>query len=402
MADLSSARTHDQAATERRILFFACAAHALTHVYIVIHQILQTEMRDAFGLDVEGFSAYTTICVSLFGWGAIPAGWLGDRLGEKRVLVAFFWLTAAGGAALGLVQGTAGLALGMALLGLGTSIYHPVGNAMIAKGISRPGRAMGTNGLWGSLGTAAGPLVAGLAAVLSWRWAYLALTLPMLAFGLWLAASRITLPPAHQPAAIKKAPRGGLLVLLVLLLLAMTCGGFQFWMITHMLPTFLEERVGAGVLPPQLQKGGLMALIYAIGGVGQYAAGWLVHHRDGRGLYVAVFCIAAPLVYAAGRLEGAALVAAACLMSLFVFAAQPIENVLLSRYAPPAWKGALFGLKFALAFGVGGFGTRLSGAVTARYGVSEIFTAASTFTAAALVLALLAYRMGPACEGQAG
>jgi MFS family permease len=396
----------DAARKERQILFFTCVAHALTHVYIVIHQTLLTEMRDAFQLDAAQFARYATLCIAIFGYGALPAGWLGERFGEKRLLVAFFWLTAAAGAVLGLAQGRAALAAGMFLLGLATSIFHPVGNALIAKGIRAPGRAMGTNGLWGSLGQAVGPIFAvSVARLGSWRAAYLVLVPLMLALGVWLAIARLETPaarPAARPApggAPQPGPGTGArstLPVLCLLLIAMMLGGFQFWMITHVLPTHLGELTSLG----GLSKGELTSLVYFIGGLGQYWAGRLLHAREGRGVYVVVFAITAPLVYAVGTQSGVALVLVASLMSLFLFAAQPVENVLLSRFAPAGWKGILFGLKFALAFGVGSLGTLLSGRCmqvhgdTSTSGTSAVFTVASCFTCAALAVAVTAFLLG--------
>ena len=92
-------------------------------------------------------------------------------------------------------------------------------------------------------------------------------------------------------------------------------------------------------------------------------------------------------------------------MSVLIFASQPIENVLLARFAPPGWKGILFGFKFTLAFGIGGLGGALSGWVETRHGTGGVFTAAAGFTGATLVLALAAYSMGRASrrgKGSAG
>ena len=59
---------------EGKILFFTCAAHALTHVYMVLFTPLRQEMADAFGLSLKEFGAYASISTTLFGLGAIPSG----------------------------------------------------------------------------------------------------------------------------------------------------------------------------------------------------------------------------------------------------------------------------------------------------------------------------------------
>jgi hypothetical protein len=57
-------------------------------------------------------------------------------------------------------------------------------------------------------------------------------------------------------------------------------------------------------------------------------------------------------------------------------------------------RGLIFGIKFTLAFGIGGLGASLSGAVETRYGLGDAFTAAAAFTTLALGLALAAFCVG--------
>ena len=432
--------------TERRILFFTCAAHAMAHVYMGTLSVVLLPMRDDLGLSIPDLTWYGMFGAVLYGLGALPAGLLSDRWGEKALLSAFFFLTAAGGAAVGLSRSPLTLSLGMALMGLGASIFHPAGNSWIARGFRSPGRAMGINGLWGSLGEAAGPIAAaGIAVLLSWRWAYLAYAAPMAAIGGWLMLSRAEAPsgphagPAGPlpaaPAAVSPAGGEGLLEVespgtpwsisgrwrvLAFLFAAMICGGMQFWMVKTMLPTHVQahtslrgesrESIPEASPSDSLRGGYLTGFIYAIGGIGQYGVGCFVDRRDGRGVYCLLFAALAPLVYAVGRLDGAALVAVGCLMSVLLFSVQPVENTLLARLSPRRWQGLVFGIKFVLTFGIGGFGTYLSGWLAEGSGTPGVFTAASAFTMAALVFALCAlagarsgkYRPGAGSEGWPG
>ena len=388
----------------RAILFFTCGAHAFTHLYMLLFTAVLGPMSKSFGVDVATITKYAMISTILFGLGAVPAGWLGDRYGEKRLLIAFFVLTGTGGLVVGLAQSTIVLAVGMALLGSGTSIFHPVGNALIAKGSPNPGRAMGINGLWGSIGTAAGPLYAGVLTAWSgeWRLSYLSLGVPMLALGYWLYVSPfddeppprapVTTAPAHAPVRSVE----GLIPRLALLLMATTCGGFSFHLITTMLARLAGTEAGiataAGEVTHNLLRGSLLAaLIYLIGGLGQILAGNLVARGDGRGLYVLILLTAAPLVFLVGRLHGSSalvLTTVGGLMTVALFAVQPVENVLLSRFAPPGRRGLVFGLKFVLAFGVGGMGTGLAGSLEDGYGIGAVFTAATGVTILAALLAV--------------
>ena len=389
---------------QRAILFFTCGAHTATHLYMLLFTAVLGPMAASFEMDVATFTQYAMISTVLFGLGAIPAGWLGDRYGEKRLLVAFFVLTGAGGLIVGLAQSRLFLASGMALLGLGTSIFHPVGNSLLAKGSPNPGRAMGINGLWGSIGTAAGPLYAGLVTEWSgsWRWSYLSLFVPMMALGYWLYVTHLeegnapTPPSEPNTDRVKPQPQNNNVVpRLTLLLLATTCGGLTFHLITTMLAR-LAGSAGAVAVESNYFKGSLLAsLIYLIGGLGQILAGSLVDGRDGRGLYVLILISTAPLVFLVGQLAGTSplvLTSLGGVMAVALFAVQPVENVLLSRFAPPGRRGFVFGLKFILAFGLGGMGTGLAGKLDKGYGIASVFTVAAAVTLLAALLAVGAWK----------
>ena len=393
---------------ERKVLFFTCVAHGLTHAYMLIFTAILDPMRDSFGLDREEFLAYAYLANILFGLGALPAGWLGDRFGEKNLLVAFFVLTSAGGVLVGLAGSEWSLGAGMVLVGAGTSIFHPVGNAMISKCYKNSSRAMGINGLWGNIGTAAAPILAvQIAAIADWRWAYIGLSVPTLGFGLWLAATPLgaggrperveedasapttATPPVEEVRASPAAWKP----MLVLLLLAMLCGGFYYHLITTMLPTHLEGQLSFFSSYGILGAGYIAGLIYAIGGVGQLISGSVMHHYEGRGFYVLVLALATPLVFLVSVLSDLPLVGVACIMSIFVFAVQPIENVLLARYTPTRLRGVLFGTKFVLVFAFGGLGTWLSGYISEAQSVAAVFAVASGFTGLAVVFAVAARRI---------
>ena len=64
--------------------------------------------------------------------------------------------------------------IGLTLIGLFASIYHPVGISWLVKNSERRGRSLGVSGVFGSLGTAAAASVAGtLAQLVSWRAAFI-------------------------------------------------------------------------------------------------------------------------------------------------------------------------------------------------------------------------------------
>jgi len=392
---------------QRNILLFTCIGHAMTHVYIHLFTAIQPEIRSSFdGLGAEGLTSLASISLVLFGVGAIPAGWLSDHYGEKPLLVAFFLLSAVGGAVTGFASTTWQLAAGFALIGLGTSIYHPVGLALISKGISRPAKAMGINGLFGSLGTALSPLAARQLTHWTgdWRWAFICLAVPMIVMAFLLGFSNTggkrTIDAADEE---NRAPGGGRSVV-GLLLTAMLFGGIYYSLIITMLP----DRLAAGadnsrLLGGIVGEGYLPFIVFFIGGLGQVAAGHWMENREGRGLYVIILAGTVPLIYLSGMLDGVRLLIGASAMAFFMFAVQPVENTLLARYTAPGMRGRIYGLKFILTFGAGmGAGTALSGRISEGSGLKAVFTVAACFAAASLLMAILARALKPRGQNPGG
>lgn len=394
---------------ERNILFFTCIAHAMTHVYIHLFTAIQPEIQRDFGLSAEELTEMASISLYLFGLGAIPAGWLSDRYGEKPLLVAFFILSAAGGIVAGFAGETWHLKTAFVLIGLGTSIYHPVGLALISKGIHRSARAMGINGLFGSLGTALSPLAARQVTLWTgdWRWAFAGLAIPMIILALLLGISNTGGRRTSDAGSEVKGDGGGGKTIVGLLLGAMLFGGVYYSLIITKLPQHFDAgSTGAPYLESISKAGYLLFLVYLVGGFGQIFAGHWMEKRQGRGLYVVLLLGTVPLVYLAGALAGMQLLLAAGAMAFFMFAVQPVENTLLARYTAPRMRGRIYGLKFFLTFGVGmGSGTHLSGwieegglaillgSTPGFSGLPGVFSVAACFAGISLVLAVLARAM---------
>src|SRR5690625_7452914 len=100
------------------------------------------------------------------------------------MLVFFFGL---GAAALvtALAQDPWQIAIGLTLIGVFASIYHPVGIPMLVERTRRPGTVIGINGLAGNLGVAgAGLLTGGFVEYFCWR---VVLVVPGVVSILWWA-----------------------------------------------------------------------------------------------------------------------------------------------------------------------------------------------------------------------
>lgn len=102
----------------------------------------------------------------------IPAGFLAERWGERRLLVAGTVVTALGFVAAGWVGGFAALASILLVAGLGSGVQHPLSSSIVAKAYEVGPRraALGTYNFSGDLGKVAVPATVAFAATaVGWR-----------------------------------------------------------------------------------------------------------------------------------------------------------------------------------------------------------------------------------------
>jgi len=326
----------------------------------------------------------------LFGLGALPAGLLTDRWRARWVLVASLCGAGVACVLVALAQTQAQFVGALALLGLCSSAYHPAGMALISKSVRQRGRALGLNGVFGNLGSATAPLIAGLLAYeFGWRQAYaflggLGFAAALLGMALPFDEAASTEP--SRPVAAPRAQRQEL-GYFAILCLAMMLAGFAYRGVSLLLPATFEGRTSflSELLErlrfAQLQGVGNLAAtaiasaVYAMGVLGQISGGHLADRHDLRKLYLAFHAASLPFVLCMGFLSEWALVAASAVYVFFALGMQPIENSLVARFTPESWRSTSYGVKFALNFGVGSLAVFGATALHAGVGFEGVYIA---------------------------
>jgi MFS family permease len=343
---------------ERRRFLFLNLGHAYTHLFLLIHPTAILVIERDLGRDYGDLLLPSTAAFAAFGLGTLPAGWLGDRLSRPAMLVAMFVGLGAAALLTGLAQETWHLTVGLALIGLFASIYHPVGIAMVAEtGAAlggRLGRALGINGVYGNLGVAAAPLLTGLlAGSLGWRWAFVVPGALALVTGLcFLPLLRQGPAPARGTQATAGAPpRDGRFGVVLFLVIGGLFGGLAFHTMTIAVPKVLQEAL-PGATPSVAAAGGLASLIFACAAFAQIAVGGMIDRYPIRRVALAVAGAQVPLFLLLGWLSGPGAVALLLFLMLFVFGEIPISDALVARYATAAWRARLYALKYVLSLGV--------------------------------------------------
>jgi MFS transporter, FSR family, fosmidomycin resistance protein len=347
----------------RWALFFANIGHSLTHLMMLLYPTVVLTLEARFGLTYGELMWLFVPGLVLYGVAALPAGWLADRWSAERMMVMFFTGSGVAGIVTGLAPGPVGLAIGLGLIGFFGSIYHPVGTAWLVRNAENRGRMLGWNGIFGSVGIGAGPLVAaGLTTLYGWRAAFIVPGFLSLALGGALAvlvrggsvtAAVSDRKPQPEPA------RGDIKRAFILLSVTMLSTGIIFQAFSNVLPKLFEQRLADLTNGGLLGTGGLVSLVFVASAIFQLAGGMLSDRFSMKWIYLLCWAVQIPVMFAATRLFELPLFAAALLCFTMIAIATPTENALLVHYTPARWRATAFGAKFVLSLGVATLGVPL-------------------------------------------
>jgi len=222
-----------------------------------------------FGLAVSAFS-YPYAAIQLFG------GWITDRFGARRTLIACGLLVCVSTILTGFVGGFASLIAMRVALGFGEGFAFPAATRAMATWLppARWGHAQGITHAASRLGNAlTPPLVVALIAVASWRGAFVAVGLASLTWVvLWLWVARDD-PRQHKgmtradiaelaPAVSDKAKQPVPWLKLARRIAPVTavdfCYGWTLWVFLTWLPIFFYKSFGLDLKHSALFTGGVL------------------------------------------------------------------------------------------------------------------------------------------------
>ncbi len=352
--------------SDKLTLGFSCIAHSYSHFFILLYATVVLVLEREWGLSYADLQWLAWPGFVMFGVAALPAGWLGDRWSAPGMMGVMFIGLGAAALFTGLSTGTTSLMIGLTGMGVFAAIYHPVGIPWLIKNAVDPSRALGLNGVFGSLGTAFAAIVAGgLADLWSWRAAFLVPGVFSLATGtLFIIAMRRGLiveaetDRRPQPASSAGDIRRSFMVLA----LTVISTGMVYQATSVGLPKIFDERLGARFSEGDvsaLVAGGFVTIAYICAAVAQVIGGELAERFRLKSVYVFSLLIQVPVMLIAWSLNNPLLIAAAALMVSLSVLGQPAENTLLARYTPLAWRARVFGAKFVLTLGVSSIGVAL-------------------------------------------
>jgi FSR family fosmidomycin resistance protein-like MFS transporter len=359
-------------AANRLPLVFACLGHAYMHLFTAFYFVIVLALEDAWAIPYHELIGLWTVGALLVGLAALPAGWLGDRWSASGMMVVFFVGMGLAGIACGLVDGPTALLVGLAAIGLFASIYHPVGIAWLVRNAKARGKALGINGIFGSVGVASAGIVAGaLIDLFGWRAAFIVPGAVSLATGLVLwVCLRAGLVVEAEVRVQTEAPesRENMVRAFMILLVTMLVMGLIFQSTQAAIPKVFDLRLRDIAGQGTFGIGLIVASVYTVGGLTQVVGGHLADKYPLKPVYLAAFAFQVPVMVMLALFGGLPLIGAAALTVLLTTAPLPAENMLLARFTPQRHHSLAYGVKFVIAFGTAPLSLMVVSAIQERTG----------------------------------
>ena len=396
-----------------QVLTLVGSGHAVSHFYLLALPPLFPLLREDLGASYAALGLLVTLLNVATGAAQIPAGFLVDRFGARRLLLAGLAIMGAAITALGLAPNYGTMLLLVAIAGIGNSVFHPANYAILSASVDRGwlGRAFSIHTFTGNIGFMLAPTtMIALTALLGWRGALIAAgTLAFVVLAAMLIGRGLLRDEAARPAGDGKAtsapPAAGRQLLLSTPILLL----FLFYVVTAMFTSGVHSfSVTAlnGLHGMDLALANLVLSAFLIASAGGVLLGGVIADRTERYALVTVvaFGAAAALTLAAGLVPLPALL----MMGLFAVvgllqgSVRTSRDMLVRAITPPGATGRVFAFVMT-GLNVGAAITPLLFGLLLDYGQPRlVFLLLAAFLIAASLVVVLAQAAVAARKATAG
>ena len=382
---------HRQALTA---IIFSNVGHGFSHMFTVLYATAVLYLPKVFDLPYGELLGLSSLGLVLFGVAALPAGWLGDRWSQIGMMAIFFLGIGVGAIVVGLAVGPERLFIGLTLIGLFASIYHPVGIAWVVAWANKQGMTLGINGVFGNAGSAIAPVFVGLMIdYVTWRAAFIIPGVLSIFVGtglllVWRAGWIRDVTKDRTPTVAPDS--SAFFRVFIVLTITMACTGFVYTGLTNTMPKLMEMGLSAALAASYTEIGVFVGIISGLASLSSIFGGWMADRYSARSIYIIFWTLQIPILFTIVSLSDVPLLVAVLLVLSFMLAFAAAENMLVAQYTPFRWRAVAYGAKFILALGVGGLTVLLAGWLFDRNGdfgvLFALFGGAAILAAAAAFL----------------
>jgi MFS family permease len=352
-------------------LIFLGAAHSLNHsLFLVLPPLLEwitTDLNTSFST----MGIITTITFMIYGTGALIGGPLSDRMGSLKVAR----LSTGLGGLMTVIFLVANdiyvFAVGMFLMALWASFYHPTANSLIAKVFTEnTGTAMGTHNAAGNIGQVLTPTVAFLLGVtINWRFSFMFFGLFSIITAYLLDRIKV-IEDFQEKISVSywefvNVP--GLWIIFIYNVMI----GYLFRSIEMFFPSFLSiERTYPGELAAIANS-----MILFFGTLGQILGGKGSDKLGSTRILIAMtfgvmISLGFLLILPTSRIG---VILFIILYGISMFGHQPTVTKIVSKITPRSMIGLAYGFMFFSAFGIGSLSTTVTGYLADSFNITTAF-----------------------------
>lgn len=343
-------------------------------------------IRQEFEFSYTQVFTYVTISGVLYGFGAIPAGYISDKWGSLKTIQLGIAISVAGLIGLFFSSSILAFAFFLIMIGLGSSVYHPSGlNAISKVFIQERGDAMGKHGFIGNFGQVIAPTIAAfLGARFGWRSGFLIwgiLGLFLLIWNFYLIKERTEEEVKGSSGDYFKALRAIINFSVGLVLVLTILRGLYYRGTVTITPSYITDVLGRSVM----QAGLLTSLLLGAGGIAQLIGGRLAD-KLGTKKPIIIFTILSivSLTFIVLATNSYVLIVGIILFGFSFFGAQPAVNTLIAEIAHKSIRGGFYGLTFLTRFGMSFLSPLLAGVIADNFGLTYPYYMFIFFTVLAL------------------
>ena len=344
---------------------FSNVGHSFSHMFTVLYATAVLYLPQVFNIPYGELLGLSSLGLVLFGVAALPAGWLGDRWSQIGMMVVFFVGIGVGALVVGMADSRQDLFIGLTLIGLFASIYHPVGIAWLVSWAKKQGMTLGINGLFGNVGSALAPVFVGLMIdFVSWRAAFIvpAILSMLTGFALLFVWRSGWIRDVSSDRVSSGAPETrDFMRVFIILTITMACTGFVYSGLTNTMPKLFEMGLDKNLATSYTEIGIYVGLVSGLASFSSVLGGWMADRYSARSIYVVFWLLQVPLLFVVVSLANTPLLLSVLLIMCFMLAFAAAENMLVARYTPFRWRAVAYGAKFVLSLGVGGLTVHLAG-----------------------------------------